>query len=213
MVPSSHAATIMPEGAYSSVPDLKASVSCSCDATGRMKGFSVPQIEERYALGDYAEEEGAPSPDAAPQPAGSSGAPVLLHSNAAFDDIHDHDAPHTDSHQGTGVALTEHPGVAKKQQGGFRGFGDEAEHQAKGPNQPERDEKQGGRTGYGGWGDQPSNSVENRIEGLPEGELLSPPQLPQGKPEQLAAQIDFGQAGAAGDGWDAWDEDIGSSFA
>ena len=52
-----------------------------------------------------------------------------------------------------------------------------------------------------------------RIEGLPEGELLSPPQLPQGKPEQLAAQIDFGQAGAAGDGWDAWDEDIGSSFA
>ncbi len=182
-------------------------------ATGLMESLLVLQIEERYALGDDAEDEDASSPGAAPQPAEGSGAPVLLHSNAAFDDSRDHDAPYTDSHQGAGAALTEHPGVAKKQQGGFQGFGDEVEHQADGPDQPERDEQQAKQPGQDGWGNKDSNLVENRIEGLPEGELLSPPQLPQGKPVQLAAQIDFGQAGAAGDGWDDWDEDIGSSFA
>ena len=150
----------------------------------------------------------ASSPDA-PEAAEGSMDPVLLHSNAAFDDSRDPDAPHTDSHQEASAALTEHPEVAGLQQGGFKGFGEEPVHQVEGPSQQGRGQQQAERSieEYDGWGDEVGNSVEKSIEGLPEGELLSPPQLPQGKPENLAAQIDVGQAGAI-DGWDNWGEDL-----
>ena len=149
----------------------------------------------------------------APEPAEGPGGPVSLHSNAAFDDSHDRGASDTDGNQEASAALTEHPEVAESQQGGFKGFEDELVHQVEGAGQPERGQQQAEKSvsGYDGWGDEVGNSVEKSIEDLPEGELLSPPQLPQGKPEKLAAQIDFGQAGT-GDGWDNWDEDIGSSL-
>lgn len=163
-------------------------------------------------MGDDAEDEDVSRPDA-PEPAEGSGAPVSLHSNAAFDDSHDRDASHIDSHHVPSAALTEHPEVAESQQDGFKGFGNEIVHQGESPGQPERGQQQAEKSAkeYDGWGAEVGNLVEKTIEGLPEGELLSPPQLPQGKPEKLADQIDFGQAGAD-DGWDNWDEGIGSSL-
>ena len=162
-------------------------------------------------MGDDAEDEGVSSSDP-PEPAEGSGTPVLLHSNAAFDS-HGHDASHMDSHFAAGATLTEDSGAAESQQGGFKGLGDELVHPVEGPSQPERGQQQAEKSASGcdDWGGEVGTSVEKSIEGLPEGELLSPPQLPQGKPEKLAAQIDFGQAGAD-DGWDNWDEDIGSGL-
>lgn len=161
------------------------------------------QIEERYAMGDDGEEEeeGDANPDAPPRSEGP-GAPVLLHSNAAFASSPGHDAayPH-ESHEPSSsgaVAHSEHPVDLPARQGGFEGFGDEAATETEAAEE------------YEGWGEENGDLGDLAIEGLPEGELLSPPQLPQGKSENVAAQIDIGQAGAAGDGWDGWDDDAGS---
>jgi len=144
--------------------------------------------------------------------------PVVLHSNAAFDDSPGRDASHTEDHHGmssTGSgALTEQPAVDAPQQDGFEGFENEVAHQPEGSSQPERHQQQAKESvsAFDGWGDESGHAAEKAIEGLPDGELLSPPQLPHGQPE-LAAQIEFGQAGADDNGWDNWDEDIGSSLA
>lgn len=163
------------------------------------------QIEERYAMGDDGEEEEEEEGNASPDvPARSEGpeAPVLLHSNAAFDGSPGHDAayPH-EAHKASSSgadAHSEHLADLPAQHGGFQGFGNEPAPEAEAAEE------------YEGWGEENGDLGDKAMEGLPEGELLSPPQLLQGKSGNLEAQIDFGQAGAAGDGWDGWDDDAGS---
>ena len=144
--------------------------------------------------------------------------PVVLHSNAAFDDSLDIDASYTEDHHGMSStdsgAFTEQPAVDALQQGGFKGFENEVAPQAEGSSQPEGHQQQAKESEgvFDGRGEESGDAAEKAIEGLPEGELLSPPHLSHGQPE-LAAQIEFGQAEADGDGWDNWDEDIGSSLA
>ena len=184
--------------------------ACSCaESTSLVSLCLVLQIEERY-VEDNDENEGAPSPDS-PGANEGSGDPVSLHSNAAFDASHNHDASGTDSYHAAGDApaetLPEQPGVAGAEQVGFEGFGDENAHPAEGPALPEQDHRQAEESvsEQDGWGNAVGQSVEKTIEGLPEGELLSPPHNAQGQTEELAAQIDFGQAGAADDDWNNWD--------
>jgi hypothetical protein len=167
------------------------------------------QIEERYAMDDDGEEErevkeeegGNTSPDA---PAHSEGpeAPVLLHSSAAFDGSPGHNAAYADDVYEAGssgaVANSEHPADLPAQGGAFECFGDEPAPEIEAAAE------------YEGLGGENGDLGEKAIEGLPEGELLSPPQLSQGKSEKLTAHLDSGQAEAAGDGWDGWDDDAGS---
>lgn len=169
------------------------------------------QIEDRYAgePGQDTEDGNAASP-AAPEHSQGAEEPVLLHSNVVFDGSPGHDAS-----QSFKVGSADESGHFEQlaqsppHHCGFQGFSDEGAHNSEGRVEPEPVHQQAK-----GWGHDEEDAVDSSIAGLPEGELLSPPQVHQGKAEDLAAKIDFGRiAESAGDGWDDWDDNVGSSFA
>ena len=170
------------------------------------------QIEDRYADGMDDEAEDAQGAPLEVDSHTASCEPVQLHENAAFDGVPGHNASLIDEEQYANGSAVAAAAQHAAQHGKFEGFGaEEPPQEVEGSCQPcaEHPQASGKESALGGW-DQ-KHAVEgdsSAIEGLPEGELLSPLQLPPGKTEDLAAKIDFGEADAGaetGDGWDSWD--------
>ena len=171
------------------------------------------QIEDRYADGMDDEAEDVPGATLELDSHTASCEPVQLHDNAAFDGMRGHNASLLDDKQhADGSAAAVVAAQSPAQQGNFEGFGDKEPLQEVGPSgQPYAQHPQASskESALEGWDHEHALTGDSSaIEGLPEGELLSPPQLPSGKTEDLAAKIDFGEADAGaetGDGWDNWD--------
>ena len=171
------------------------------------------QIEDRYADGMDDEAEDVPGATPEVDSHTASCEPVQLHDNAAFDGMRGHNASLVDEEKhADGSAAAAAAAQSPAQQGNFEGFGgEEPLQEVGGSGQPyaQHSQASGKDSASEGW--DYGNALTgdgSAIEGLPEGELLSPPQLPPGKPEDLAAKIDFGEADAGaetGDGWDNWD--------
>ena len=171
------------------------------------------QIEDRYADGMDDEAEDVPGATPEVDSHTASCEPVQLHDNAAFDGMHGHNASLNDEEQhADGSAAAAAAAQSPAQQGNFEGFCDkEPLQEVGGSGQPYAQHPQASskESALEGWGHEHALTGDGSvIEGLPEGELLSPPQLPSGKADDLAAKIDFGEADTGaetGDGWDNWD--------
>ena len=172
----------------------------------KLSQYPWVQIEDRYADGMDDEAEDAHAATLEMDSHTASCKPVQLHDNAAFDGMPGHNASlgHEEQHA-TGSEPATAAAENAAQQGKFEGFGpEEPLQEVEGSGQPYAKE-----SSFGGWDHEDALTGDgSAIEGLPEGELLSPPQLPSGKAEDLAVKIDFGKADAGaetGDGWDNWD--------
>ena len=171
------------------------------------------QIEDRYADGMDDEAEDAQAATLEVDNYTASFEPVQLHDNAAFDGLPGHNASLADGEQhANGTAPAAAAAQSAAQHGQSEGVGAEEILQGvEGSGHPyaELPQASGEEDALGNWeGDHALTGDSSAIEGLPEGELLSPPQLPLGKAEDRAAKIDFGEADAGaktGDGWDNWD--------
>ena len=171
------------------------------------------QIEDRYADGMDDEAEAARAATLEEDSYTANSEPVQLHDNAAFDGMPGHTASLVDGEQhANGSALAAAAAQNAAQRGTSEGFGpEEPLQEVEGAGQPDMEYPQasGKESALGGWDHEHALTGDSSaIEGLPEGELLSPPQQPPGKAEDLAAKIDFGEADAGadtGDGWGNWD--------
>lgn len=171
------------------------------------------QIEDRYADGMHDEAEDAQTATLVAGNYAASCKAVQLHENEAFDGMPGHNASLAGEEQhANGSALAAAAAHYAAEHSKFEGFGaEETLQEGEGSGQPNAEHAQasGEEHALGAWDSENALTGDSSaIEGLPEGELLSPPQLPPGKAEDLIAKIDFGEADAGaetGDGWDNWD--------